>query len=98
MIASLRRASRILALLLLVAQLGLIAHRVEHYLLPDRMESGEEACAAFTPVDDGPALPELVTPPSAVAYAVRFWTAHERIVIGRVAALGFQAQAPPARA
>ena len=98
MIASLRRASRIFALLLLVVQLGMVAHRVEHYLQPDRMETSEEACAAFAPVDDGPALPVLVTPPSDVAYAVRFWTAHDRIATKRVAALGFQAQAPPAQA
>ncbi len=97
MIASLRRATRILALLLLVAQLGLIAHRLEHYLLPDQMESGEAACAAFTPTDDGPTLPVLVAPPVEVAYAVRFWTARERITPVRVAALGFQAQAPPAQ-
>ncbi len=96
MIAPLRRATRIVALLLMVAQLGLIAHRVEHYLLPDRMDSGEEACAAFTPVDDGPALPAVVAPPVRVAYAVRFWIARERFAPARAAALGFSAQAPPA--
>jgi hypothetical protein len=92
----LRLSSRPIALLLLVLQLGLIAHRVEHYLVPEHMESGEGDCAAFAPVTDPPALPASVTPPIRVGYFVRFWTASEAIVEQPGDRLGFWAHAPPA--
>jgi hypothetical protein len=91
----LRLSSRLIALLLLVLQLGLIAHRIEHYLIPNDMESGEDECAAFGPVTDPPALPLVVTPPIHVAYFVRFWIASEAIDEQPRDRLGFRAHAPP---
>lgn len=91
----LRLNSRIIALLLLILQLSLIAHRLEHYVLPEHMESGEDECAAFAPVTDPPALPVVVTPPIQVAYFVRFWTASETIIEQPGDRLGFRAHAPP---
>jgi len=91
----LQRASRLIACLLLLAQVGLIAHRVEHYVLPDRMETGEDSCIAFLPTTDGPPALDIVTPPVPVAYAVRFWTVREAALVQPGARLGFRAQAPP---
>jgi hypothetical protein len=93
---NLRPNLRIVALLLLVLQLGLIAHRIEHYVLPDHVESGEDECAAFAPVTDPPALPVAVTPPTRIAYFVRFWTARDTIIERPSDRLGFRAHAPPA--
>lgn len=95
MIESLRRVSRIIAFLLLVAQLGFIAHRIEHYILPEAMECGEDSCSAFAPVADPPVLPPLVTPPLRVAYTVRFWTVHATDPVERHREIGFRAHAPP---
>ena len=89
------RAFRLLALLMVIAQLGIVAHRIEHYLVPDHMESGEDECSAFAPVTDPPALPVIVTPPNTIVYFVRFWTARETIVPQVAERLGFRAQAPP---
>jgi hypothetical protein len=95
MFAILRHHSRFLALLLLVLQLGIVAHRIEHYLEPEHMECGEDACTAFAPMDDPPALPIVVTAPTRVAFFVRFWTANDTIVVQPSDRLGFRAQAPP---
>ncbi len=83
------------ALVLLVLQLGLIAHRVEHYLAPAAMECGEDECAAFAPSADAPDLQVLIFPLSLVVFFVRFWTArsHSLTVVGE--RLGFRAHAPP---
>ena len=96
MTASLRRVSRILAFLLLVTQLGAIAHRVEHYILPDQMECGEDSCAAFMPVADPPALPVIETPAAPVLYSIRLWTIVAAMLPERQIGLGFRAHAPPA--
>lgn len=97
LLPALRSLPRILVLLLLVSQLGAVAHRIEHYLLADQMECGENACALFAPVTDPPALPQLVHPPQPVVFFVRFWTARETITEQPGDRLGFRAQAPPAR-
>ena len=88
--------SKLIALLLLVLQLGLIAHRIEHYVLPEHAECGEDECAAFAPATDPPALPVAVTAPIRIAYFVRFRTASETIVEQPNDRLGFRAHAPPA--
>jgi hypothetical protein len=93
---TLRGCARFLALLLLAAQLGSVAHRLEHYILAEQMECGEDGCAAFAPVTDPPALPQLVQPPTPVVFYVRFWTARESIPEQPGQRLGFRAQAPPA--
>ena len=95
MLAFLRHHSRLAALLLLVLQLGIVAHRIEHYLEPEHMECGEDACAAFTPITDPPALPIVVTSPTQVAFSVRFWTASDSIVAPPSEFLGFRSHAPP---
>ena len=96
MLGFLRHRSSIAALLLLILQLGLVVHRLEHYIEPEHMECGDDACAAFTPVTDPPALPALVAVPTRVAFPVRYWIAIETIVVQPRGRLGFQAQAPPA--
>ena len=95
MFAFLRHRSSLVALLLLVLQLGIVAHRIEHYLEPEHMECGEDACAALTPVPDPPALPIVIKVPTQVAFAVRFWTASDAIVARPSDLLGFRSQAPP---
>ncbi len=95
MLAFLRHSPRVVALLLLVLQLGIVAHRIEHYLAPEQMECGEDACAAFTPVTDPPALPVVFTAPTRAAFFVRFWTASAAIVAQPGNRLGFRAHAPP---
>ncbi|HLG89633.1 MAG TPA: hypothetical protein VKZ79_20825 [Alphaproteobacteria bacterium] len=93
---ALRRWARFLALLLLATQLGSVAHRIEHYILAEQMECGEDGCTAFAPVTDPPVLPPLVLPPRPVVFFVRFWTAREPILVQAAERLGFRAQAPPA--
>ncbi len=90
-----RRNARWLALLLLTLQLGLIAHRVEHYLLPEHVESDEASCDAFAPVTDPPALPVVIRPPTPVSYVIRFWTVRAAVIAPLDDRLGFRAQAPP---
>ena len=95
MFAFLRQYSRLAALLLLVLQLGIVAHRIEHYLEPEHMECGEDECASFTPVTDPPALPIVFTAPTQVVFSVRFWTANDAIVAQPSEFLGFRSHAPP---
>ena len=84
-----------LAFLLLIFQLALVAHRVEHYLVPDHMECGEDSCAAFAPAPDAPELPVLVAPLLLVIYVVRFWSVHRSATIEPRDRLGFRPHAPP---
>jgi hypothetical protein len=96
-LAAIRRRGRLIALLLLVLQLGLVAHRIEHYLLPDAIESSdhEDSCDAFSPLIDPPALPVVEHEPVQVSYIVRFWTLREAHAERLDDRLGFRAQAPP---
>lgn len=95
LLSMLGRAPRIVAFLLLISQLGIVAHRIEHYILAEQMECGEDGCTAFAPVIDPPAQPPLVAPPSPVVFFVRFWTAREFVAEQPGDRLGFRAQAPP---
>ncbi len=95
MLAFLRHRSSLAALLLLLLQLGLVAHRIEHYIEPAHMECGEDGCAAFMPATDPPALPPTIAPPLRVAFVVTFWTAGETLLVLPRGRLGFQAHAPP---
>lgn len=95
LLPALRRLPRFLVLLLLAAQLGTVAHRIEHYILAEQMECGEDGCAAFAPVTDPPALPGLVQQPTPVVFFVRFWAARESVTEQPGVRLGFRAQAPP---
>lgn len=83
------------ALLLLVVQLGVIAHRIEHYFVPEQMECGEDSCTAFAPAT-GAAAPLVYLPPVLlVVFFLRFWTVSEAIVLQPSDRLGFKAHAPP---
>jgi hypothetical protein len=93
--AGAKRLWRALAFLLLFVQLALVAHRIEHYLAPDRMECGEEACVAFAPAPDAPELPVILGPLVLVIYAARFWSVHRPIAIQPRDRLGFNPHAPP---
>lgn len=86
---------RFFALLLLVAQLGMVAHRIEHYITPEQMECGEDSCTAFMPTTGAADLPLFVPPVFLVIFFLRFWTAHESIVQKPTDRLGFRAHAPP---
>jgi hypothetical protein len=94
-LAAVKRHGRLIALLLLILQLGLIAHRIEHYLLPDAVESSEDSCDAFSPLIDPPALPTVEHEPTQVSYIVRFWVVREAHAERLESWLGFRAQAPP---
>lgn len=86
---------RFFALLLLVAQLGMVAHRIEHYLAPGHMESGEDSCTAFAPTTGAADLPLFVPPIFAVIFFLRFWSVRDSIVLKPADRLGFRAHAPP---
>lgn len=87
---------RFAALLLLLAQLGVVAHRIEHYIAPEHMECGEDACIAFAPTPDA-AAPILFVPPLlAVFFFLRFWTVRTVTACPAGGRLGFRAHAPPA--
>jgi hypothetical protein len=86
---------RFAALLLLIAQLGVVAHRIEHYIAPEHMECGEDACAAFAPTP-GSAEPILFLPPlSLVVFVLSFWSVRASVARPAGARLGFRAHAPP---
>ena len=89
------RLWRTLAFVLVIFQLALVVHRIEHYLVPDHMESGEDACAAFTPAPDAPELPAVFVPLLLVVYVVRFWSVHHPALIQPRQRLGFRPHAPP---
>jgi hypothetical protein len=86
---------KFLALLVLVAQFGLVAHRIEHYLIPDQMESGEDSCDAFAPVSGAAALPVFAPPVLFVIFFLRFWSLREAATADASDRLGFRAHAPP---
>jgi hypothetical protein len=94
-LAAIRRHGRSIGLLLFVLQLSLIAHRLEHYLLPDAVESSEASCDAFAPVTDPPALPVVECEPTQVFYTIRFWPVREATAERHEDGFGFRAQAPP---
>lgn len=86
---------RAVAFLLLIVQLGMVAHRIEHYLAPEHMECGEDSCDAFAPTP-GPApvvpfLPPLVF----VVFFLKFWTLRDSVRELPGTRLGFRAHAPP---
>jgi hypothetical protein len=86
---------RFAALLLLVAQIGIVAHRIEHYIAPEHMECGEDACVAFAPTPDS-VEPILFVPPLLViVFFLRFWGVHTLAVRPAGGRLGFRAHAPP---
>jgi hypothetical protein len=87
--------AKLFALLVLVMQLGLVAHRIEHYVAPDRMECGEDLCDAFSPTPDGVALPVFVPPVFLVVFCLTFWTVREAARTSRTDTIGFRAHAPP---
>jgi hypothetical protein len=88
---------RLIALLLLVIQFGVIAHRVEHYLAPQHMECGEDACDAFSPSPDAVPLAAFVPPVFFIVFFLRFWTLRDCVPREPADRLGFRAQAPPFR-
>ena len=83
------------AAILLIAQLGMVAHRIEHYIAPEHMESGEDSCSAFTPVTGAVDLPLFVPPLLLVVFFLRFWTVRDSILGQPAERLGFRAHAPP---
>jgi hypothetical protein len=86
---------RFFALVLLVAQLGMVAHRIEHYLSPEHMESGEDSCTAFAPTTGAAQLPLFIPPVLFVIFFMRFWTVRDSVVQKPADRLGFRAHAPP---
>jgi hypothetical protein len=86
---------RVVAFLLLIAQLGMVAHRIEHYLAPEHMECGEDSCDSFSPTP-GPAAPVPFLPPLVfVAFFLKFWTLRDSVREQPANRLGFRAHAPP---
>jgi len=86
---------RAVAALLLIAQLGMVAHRVEHYLAPEHMECGQDQCDAFAPTP-GPDAPVPFLPPLFfVAFFLTFWTLRDSVTERPGNRLGFRAHAPP---
>ena len=86
---------RVVAFVLLIAQLGMVAHRIEHYIAPEHMECGEDACDAFSPVPDA-AAPILFVPPIfLVVFFLQFWMPRAVVLRAPAGRLGFQAHAPP---
>jgi hypothetical protein len=86
---------RAVAFLLLIVQLGMVAHRIEHYLAPDHMECGEDSCDAFAPTP-GSAAPVPFLPPLVfVVFFLKFWTLHDSVREQPGNRLGFRAHAPP---
>jgi hypothetical protein len=86
---------RLVALLLLIVQLGVIAHRIEHYLVPEQMESGEDACAAFAPTPGAAPGLDIVAPVVLIVFFLTFWSVCNCAVSRPGDRLGFRAHAPP---
>jgi hypothetical protein len=86
---------RFFALVLLIAQLGIVAHRIEHYIAPEHMECGEDSCTAFLPTTGAADLVAFVPPLSLVVFFLTFWTVCESTVERLSDRLGFRAHAPP---
>jgi hypothetical protein len=89
------RILRAFAFVLFIAQLGLVAHQIEHYLIPDHMESGEESCVAFAPTTGAASLPVFIAPFVFIVFFTRFWTVTQAFLYPPSDRLGFRAHAPP---
>ena len=90
-----RRISQLALILLLIAQVGVVVHRLEHYLAPSIVDCDENACAAFAPAADPPSISAAISPPERIIQFIRFWTAHPAYFERPTDRLGFRAQAPP---
>ena len=86
---------QIFAAILLVAQLGIVAHRIEHYIAPEHMECGEDSCTAFAPTTGAAALPLFIPPMLSIVFFLRFWAVHDSFGPKPADRLGFRAHAPP---
>jgi hypothetical protein len=86
---------RAVALLVLIAQLGMVAHRIEHYLAPEHMECGQDQCDAFAPTPGPDAPPPFLPPLFFVVFFLRFWTLRDSVIEQPGNRLGFRAHAPP---
>ncbi len=86
---------RVAAFVLLIAQLGMVAHRIEHYIAPEHMESGEDSCDAFAPTP-GPAAPVPFLPPLVfVLFFLSLCTFRDSVREQPGTRLGSRAHAPP---
>ena len=85
---------RAVAALVLIAQLGMVAHRIEHYLAPEHMECGQDQCDAFAPTP-GLDAPVPFLPPLFVVFFLTFWTLRDSVTERPGNRLGFRAHAPP---
>ncbi|GIL39081.1 hypothetical protein [Roseiterribacter gracilis] len=90
-----RRQARPLLLLLLLTQLAMVGHRIEHFVAPDQVESIAD-CAAFAPTPDASCEPPAVvrTPASFTLFAA--WSPTEQIRAGEINQHAYRSQAPPA--
>ncbi len=86
---------KLVAAILLIAQFGLVVHRIEHYIAPGHMECGEDSCTAFAPATGAIAPPLFIPPLLLVVFFLRFWTVRDSIVRRPADRLGFRAHAPP---
>ena len=86
---------RAVALLVLIAQLGMVAHRIEHYLAPEHMECGTDECDAFAPTPSPDAPVPFLPPLLFVVFFLKFWTLRDSVSEQPGNRLGFRAHAPP---
>jgi hypothetical protein len=86
---------KLFAILVLIAQFGLVAHRIEHYLVPDQMECGEDFCDAFAPGSGAVSVPVYLPPVFFIVFFLRFWALRDAARTDASDRLGFRAHAPP---
>jgi hypothetical protein len=90
----LRQQVRPLLLLLLLAQAAMVAHRIEHFVAPDRVER-IAVCDAFAPTPDATCdAPAIVRVPVTFT-TIAAWSPAQTIRAGEIDQHAYRSQAPP---
>jgi hypothetical protein len=90
----LRRQARPLLLLLLLTQLAMVAHRVEHFVAPDQVERIAD-CAAFAPTPDTSCEPPAIVRLPVHVTLLPVWLPTASIPAGEIDQHAYRSQAPP---
>lgn len=90
-----RQQARPVLVLLLLTQLAMVAHRIEHFVAPDLVEAIAD-CAAFTPMPEPVSEPPVIILPPAQHATRTVWSPVASLAAGEIDQHAYRSQAPPA--
>jgi hypothetical protein len=89
-----RRQARPLLLLLLLTQLAMVGHRIEHFVAPDQVERIAD-CAAFAPTPDADCTPPTILRVAAIFTVFAASAPTDTLLAGEIDQHAYRSQAPP---